>query len=169
MGFELAVVSNTPLTGVEDSETVAIRFLRQIGYLTGSAEGEDGRMSVAYRLFMDCFLSRPEKGWSVEELMATLETSRPTIYRHLNKLKSLDVLEEASIRNDGTPGQSRKTYRIRYGNLGKAWNFVEAHVDVAMENYRKSVDHLQEIARERSAATPAEPARRGSRKMIKEA
>ena len=35
---------------------------------------------------------------------------------------------------------------MRYGNLSKAWNFTEAHVQVAMENYRKTVDHLQELA-----------------------
>jgi len=46
----------------------------------------------------------------------------------------------------GTP---RKGYRIRYGNLTKAWNFVEANVEVAMENYRKTVEHLAKLAEAR--------------------
>ncbi|HWG90056.1 MAG TPA: helix-turn-helix domain-containing protein [Candidatus Thermoplasmatota archaeon] len=142
MGFELAVVSNTPLTPVNDLETVAVQFLTQIGYLPG---GENPRESLPYRLFMDCFLRRPEKQWSVEELIATLETSRPTVYRHLNKLKSLDLLEETTVRTEGE-AQIRKTYRLRYGNLSKAWNFVEANVKVAMENYRKTIDHLHDLA-----------------------
>ena len=39
--------------------------------------------------------------------------------------------------------QVKKGYKLRYSNLSKAWTFVEAHVSVAMENYRKTVDHLQ--------------------------
>jgi len=66
------------------------------------------------------------------------------VYRHINKLKGFDVLEEMNV--EQTDGSSRKGYRIRYGNLSKAWNFTEAHVQVAMENYRKTVDHLQELA-----------------------
>jgi hypothetical protein len=43
-------------------------------------------------------------------------------------------------------GAVRKGYRIRYGNLSKAWNFVESNVEIAMENYRKTVDHLTKLA-----------------------
>jgi len=41
--------------------------------------------------------------------------------------------------------QNKKAYRIRYGNLQKAWNFVEAHLKVAIENYGKTVEHLQNL------------------------
>jgi hypothetical protein len=34
---------------------------------------------------------------------------------------------------------------LRYGNFQKAWNFVEAHLKVAIENYGKTVEHLQEL------------------------
>ena len=33
----------------------------------------------------------------------------------------------------------------QYGNLQKAWNFVEAHIKVAVENYNKTVEHLQNL------------------------
>jgi predicted transcriptional regulator len=146
MAFEIVVVSNTPLTPHEDVDEVAVRFLRQVGYLDRGADDEANmRESVAYKLFRDCFLLRPEKSWTVEELITTMETSRPTVYRHLNKLKALDILEESSQRGEDETNP-RKTYKLRYGNLAKAWNFVEANVKIAMENYRKSAEHLQHLA-----------------------
>jgi len=41
--------------------------------------------------------------------------------------------------------QNKKAYRLRYANLEKAWNFVEAHIKVAVENYGKTVEHLQKL------------------------
>lgn len=156
MAFEIVVVSNTPLTPHEDLDDAAIRFLRQVGYLDRGADDEANmRESVAYKLFRDCFLLRPDKTWTVEELITGLDTSRPTIYRHLNKLKALDILEESSLRGEDETNP-RKTYRLRYGNLAKAWNFVEANVKIAMENYRKSAEHLHALAeRQVKAPTPA--------------
>lgn len=142
------VVNNTPLTPVNDLDEVAIQLLRQVGYLERGADDEAAvRKGVAYRLVRDCFLLRPEKAWTADELITALDTTRPTLYRHLNKLKALDVLEESEGAADVT---GRKAYRIRYGNLGKAWNFVEANVKIAMENYRKTVDHLQALAERRA-------------------
>jgi predicted transcriptional regulator len=148
MAFELVVVNNTPLTPVQDLDDVLVTLLKHWGYLDRGADDEASiRKGVAYRMVRDCFLLRPEKAWSAEELIAALDTTRPTLYRHLNKLKAMDVLEESSTDADGG---ARKAYRIRYGNLAKAWNFVEANVKIAMENYRRSVDHLQALA-ERAA------------------
>ena len=53
-------------------------------------------------------------------------------------------LEEVQI-FDETAKQNKKAYRLRYGNLQKAWNFVEAHLKVAIENYGKTVEHLQKL------------------------
>ena len=157
MPFELVVTSNTPLTPVNDLDQVAIALLRQVGYLDRGADDEAAvRKGVAYRLVRDCFLLRPEKAWTADELIAALDTTRPTLYRHLNKLKALDVLEESEGGEDVT---GRKAYRIRYGNLAKAWNFVEANVKIAMENYRRTVDHLQALA-ERAAREGAPRARK---------
>ena len=149
MTFEIVVVNNTPLTPHEDLDDVAVRFLKQVGYLERGADDEKAMLeSVAYRLVRDCFLLRPDKQWTVEELITTMETSRPTIYRHLNKLKALDILEEASLKEEGETNP-RKAYRLRYGNLAKAWSFVEANVKIAMENYRKSAEHLHALCDER--------------------
>jgi predicted transcriptional regulator len=146
MAFEITVVSNVPLTPIEDPKEVALAFLRQIGYLPGGSEGvassRDLKESIPFKLFVDCLLKRMERGWTVEQLAHRLGTTKATVYRHINKLKSLDILEEVEV---STPGGVRKGYRIRYGNLAKAWNFVEAHVQVAMEHYRETVEHLQSL------------------------
>lgn len=139
MGFEMQIVSNTPLTGEEDPEIVAKKFFEQIGYLSKGADP-----TIPYKMFADFFIKHPTKAWFVEELSNELKTSKPTIYRHLNKLKGFDILEEIRIFDDATK-QNKKAYRLRYGNLQKAWNFVEAHVKVAVENYGKTVEHLQNL------------------------
>jgi cAMP phosphodiesterase len=66
------------------------------------------------------------------------------VYRHLNKLKGFDILEEVSV-FDEVSKQQKKAYRLRYGSFEKAWNFVEAHIKVAVENYGKTVQHLQHL------------------------
>jgi predicted transcriptional regulator len=151
MSFELNVVSNTPLTPLSDIEEVALLFLNQVGYFPKGYDPKtdvtDIRDSVPYRIFMDCFLSRLDKAWVVEDIATSLGVTKATVYRHINKLKGFDILEEMNV--EDAQGNPRKGYRIRYGNLSKAWNFTEAHVQVAMENYRKTVDHLQELALKR--------------------
>lgn len=147
MGFELIVVNNTPLTGEPDPRVVARTFLTQIGYLAPNSDGE-----IPFRLFYDCFLLNPQKPWHVEELEASLSTSRPTVYRHLNKLKGIDVLEEVPV-EDPVTGQTRKAYRLRYANLAKAWQFVEAHLRVAIENYGRTVAHLSSLANQERTLT----------------
>jgi predicted transcriptional regulator len=148
MSFELNVVSNTPLTPLNDIDEVAILFLNQVGYFSKGYDPRtdvtDIRDSVPYRLMVEFFLGRMDKAWVVEDLATALGTTKATVYRHINKLKGFDILEEMNV--EQPDGSSKKGYRIRYGNLSKAWNFTEAHVEVAMENYRKTVDHLQELA-----------------------
>jgi len=148
MGFEINVVSNTPLTPLRDIDDVALIFLTNVGYIPKGydpkTDAKNIRQSVPYRLFMECFLGRAERGWTAEQLATKLKTTKPTVYRHINKLKELDLLDEVEVKDGST---MRKGYRIRYGDLTKAWNFVESNVEIAMENYRKTVEHLQELAR----------------------
>jgi len=144
--FELQIVSNTPMNGVTDVNVVAETFLVQIGYLPKGYDPKTSavtvRDSVPYRLFMEHFMKYPSKVWTVEELAVLLGTTKPTIYRHINKLKSMDILEAMDVEYDG---QMRKGYRIRFGDLVKAWSFAEANVNMAMENYHKTVVHFQEL------------------------
>ncbi|MCL1811530.1 MAG: helix-turn-helix domain-containing protein [Methanomassiliicoccaceae archaeon] len=141
-------MSNTPMNAVSDKDIVAETFLVQIGYIPKGYDPKTSatnvRDSVPYKLFMDFFMKNTSKAWAVEELAALLETTKPTIYRHINKLKSMDILESIDVEFDGA---LRKGYRIRYGDLSKAWSFTEANVGMAMENYRRTVAHFQSLAR----------------------
>ncbi len=146
--FELNVVSNTPMSSYDDIDLIAETFLVQIGYLPAGYDprtaGAHGiRESVPYRLFMEFFVKHPSRGWTADELATLLGTTKPTIYRHINKLKSIDLLESVDTEVDG---QIRKGFRIRYGDLSLAWQFTESNVKMAMDNYRKTVVRFQELA-----------------------
>jgi predicted transcriptional regulator len=109
-----------------------------IGYLPKGydpkTEAKDVQDSVPYRMFTDCFIRNMKRAWTVEDLADKLKTTKPTIYRHLNKLKSIDILEEVDVDKSG---ERKKGYRIRYGDLSKAWNFTEANVEMAMDSTEK--------------------------------
>lgn len=146
MSFEINVVSNTPLTPLTNVEEIAVIFLNQIGYFPKGYEPHTDvtsiKESVPYKLFVNCFLARMDKAWLVEDLATELKTTKATVYRHINKLKGFDIIEDVFIDVDGI---RKKGYRIRYGDLSKAWNITEAHVEMAMKSYRQTVDHLQSL------------------------
>ncbi len=159
MPFELSLRYSTPLTPISDLDEVLREFLRMIGYLP---DGEDGRgsegpiaQSLALRLVRECLLRELSRPWYAEELAAVLKTSKPTVYRHINKLKALDLLEEVGGAADG---KGRKGYRLRYGNLARAWDFTEANAQNALKRYRETVNHLQELIERRPAEMPARSA-----------
>ena len=165
MAFEMQVVSHAPLTGEKDPERLAKLLFSMIGYT--ARKGPDH--GISFRLFYDCFLLHPTKEWTVEELAAACGTTMPSIYRHLNKLKDFDIVEDLYIErpvpdapeaagDDGVEVVDRKrAFRLRYGDFSKAWNFAEAHFNLAVENYRKSVDHLEALLKQARSdgATPA--------------
>src|SRR5437016_1139994 len=80
--FEIVIVSNTPLTPLKDIDDVALLFLTQIGYIPKGydpkTDASSVRDSVPYRLFVECLLGRLDKGWTVEQLAAKLETTKVT-------------------------------------------------------------------------------------------
>jgi len=140
--FEMNIKIVDPMLHDNNIDSVLLNFLSSIGYMPRvdpQRDFERAIKSVPYRLFKDCFLLRADREWSVEELIAYLNTTRTTLYRHLNKLKSMDLLDE---RQEGM----NKLYRLKYGNLERAWVFVEANVKLAMENYRKMVEHISQLA-----------------------
>jgi len=147
MVFELQVVSHAPLTSETDPRRVAKLWFAMIGYT--ARKGPDH--GISFRLFYDCFLLHPRKDWTVEELASACTTTMPSVYRHLNKLKELDIIEDLYIEADG---DKKRAFRLRYGDLAKAWNFAEAHFSLAIENYRKTVDHLERLLAEARTAVP---------------
>jgi len=165
MPFELSLRYTTPLTPISDLDEVLREFLRMVGYLPDGDEGRGSEgpiaSSLALRLVRECLLKDPSKAWYAEELASALRTSKPTIYRHINKLKALDLLEEVGGASDG---KGRKGYRLRYGNLARAWDFTEANAQNALRRYRETVNHLQELIERRPAEPPLRvaPAGRGA-------
>jgi len=142
MAFHIVLNSaSTPLG--DDLESQLISFLMRIGYLSENKTREAIRKSVPFKLFMECFVKRRSKLWEIDELEAFLKTTRATVYRHLNKLKSLDLVEETPFNSEDT-GYVHKGYRLRFSNLSRAWNFVEAHMEMTIEQYREAVDRIQE-------------------------
>ncbi len=146
MSFEISVVSNTPLTPLNDLEEVLSIFLAEIGYIspgyTPRNDAADVESSIPFRIFRDYFLMRSGRPWLVDEIAVDLGATKATVYRHINKLKGLDILEEVYVDREG---QRKKGYRIRYGNISKAWNFTESNIQAATESYRKTVDHIQKL------------------------
>jgi 8-oxo-dGTP diphosphatase len=142
------VIRNNPLTGEGDLDEALKTFLKQIGYLPENTDDDIGS-----RLIRDCFLAYPNKPWTVDELLTYLEANKSTLYRYLNKLKGLDLVEEEVIPlempAEGPSKKTRKGYKIRHSSISLAWTMVESHAAVAMENYRKSVDHLEKLAKKR--------------------
>jgi predicted transcriptional regulator len=148
MQFEISVSRNLPLTNVDDADEALESFLFQIGYLLKGQESKRGtklvRESIPYKLFADCLMRRPEKPWTPEELAKKLSTSKVTVYRHIGKLRAMDLIEDVAFEEGRA---KRRGVRLRYGSLSKAWNFVEANVDIAMENYRKSAEHIEGLVK----------------------
>jgi DNA-binding transcriptional ArsR family regulator len=145
VSFQL-VLSERPVPAEgTDAQGRLVDMMEAIGYLTPWStprEGEDITDNLAYRLFKECLLDRPDRSWTMRELMAVLETSKPTLYRHLKKLEALDLLERG-LR--GESPRSSKAFRIRYGDLSKAWNFTEEHASQSLRAYRQTVEHLEAL------------------------
>jgi hypothetical protein len=169
MAFEMQVVSHAPLTGERDPERVAKLLFSMIGYT--ARKGPDH--GISFKLFYECFLLHPTKEWTVEELAVACGTTMPSIYRHLNKLKDYDLVEDLFIERpvpdapeagpDTEVVDRKRAFRLRYGDFAKAWTFAEAHFHLAIENYRRSVDHLETLLKEaRGAGTPSAPAPAGT-------
>ena len=163
MSFELPLRYSTPLTPITDVDEVLTEFLRLVGYLPPREDGRTGEgpiaQTLAYRMVRDCLLKDPARPWYGEELAAVLRTTKPTVYRHLNKLKALDLLEEVG---GNAEGKGRKGYRLRYGNLARAWDFTEANAQNALRRYRETVNHLQGLL-DRSAPMSGKESRGGAR------
>ncbi|MGC8645741.1 MAG: winged helix-turn-helix domain-containing protein [Thermoplasmata archaeon] len=140
--FEIRVRLRNP-TVSNDIDRLLSEFLVDIGYIEerGEFNLETVKNSVPFRLFKEVFLMRADRTWPVNEIMSYLNTSKPTLYRHLNRLKALEIIQEVQLGKE-------KGYVMRYNSLSLAWNFVEANVKMAMDNYRKRVEGIQALAGE---------------------
>ncbi len=148
MAFEIKISSHTPMMS-DDLNEVLEKFLLDIGYLSGRKSGEELYESVPFRLWTDCFLADPEKPRTVDELATILDTSKPTIYRHLNKLKKMDLLESEELVLEDDGEVVKKGYRIRQGDLLTAWHVTEANVESSLKKFQETIQRIKELSENR--------------------
>jgi AcrR family transcriptional regulator len=147
MGFEIALVNTPPVADIEDPRDAQATFFTQIGYYS---EGYDPKTkarnifeSVPFRIFSDHFLKNPTSAHKVDDIAARLKTTVATVYRHLNKIKRLDILDEVELgKKVGVKAQ--KGYRLRYGSFPEAWRFTETDIEASLDHYRILVDNISE-------------------------
>lgn len=145
MSFEIKVSSHTP-TVSDDLNEVLERFLLDIGYLSGRKTGEELYESVPFRMWTDFLLKEPEEPMTVDDLSARLDASKPTIYRHLNKLKNMDLLESEEIVEQDDGEVVKKGYKLRNGDFQTAWHVTEANIESVLKRYRQTIDKIIELS-----------------------
>ena len=106
MVFEIRVVGDMPLEAETDLDAALRRFLEQIGYIE-----RDSRDNIGFQIFRNCFVERPDRVWTAEEMAMTTKTSKPTVYRYVRKLKNIGLIEEGVRRAEGEA--PRKGYMLR--------------------------------------------------------
>ena len=96
---------------------------------------------MPYKIIDECFFQRPDRAWTAEEIAAWIETTRPTAYRHLNKLISLGLIERCRAADGGPPTSA---FHLRYGSLKKGWHKIETQIELVLEKYRRTIKQLSE-------------------------
>ncbi len=97
--------------------------------------------SMPYKIIDECFLQRPDRAWTAEEVAAWIETTRPTAYRHLNKLISLGLIERCRAADGGPPTSA---FHLRKGSLMKGWQKIETEIELILEQYKKTIKQISE-------------------------
>ncbi|MAQ62843.1 MAG: hypothetical protein CMA48_00770 [Euryarchaeota archaeon] len=97
--------------------------------------------SMPYKIINECFLQRPDRAWTAEEVAAWIETTRPTAYRHLNKLISLGLIERCRAADGGPPTSA---FHLRKGSLKKGWQKIETEIELILEQYKKTIKQISE-------------------------
>ena len=97
--------------------------------------------SMPYKIIDECFLQRPDRAWTAEEVAAWIETTRPTAYRHLNKLISLGLIERCRATDGGPPTSA---FHLRKGSLKKGWQKIETEIEIILDQYKKIIKQISE-------------------------
>ena len=97
--------------------------------------------SMPYKILDECFFQRPDRAWTAEEIAAWIETTRPTAYRHLNRLISLGLIERCRATDGGPPTSA---FHLRLGSLKKGWQKIETQTELVLDKYKKTITKLKE-------------------------
>ena len=97
--------------------------------------------SMPYKILDECFFQRPDRAWTAEEIAAWIETTKPTAYRHLNRLISLGLIERCRASDGGPPTSA---FHLRFGSLKKGWHKIETQTEIILDKYKKTIKKLKE-------------------------
>ena len=97
--------------------------------------------SMPYKILDECFFQRPDRAWTAEEIAAWIETTKPTAYRHLNRLISLGLIERCRASDGGPPTSA---FHLRFGSLKKGWQKIETQTELILDKYKKTITKLKE-------------------------
>ena len=97
--------------------------------------------SMPYKILDECFFQRPDRAWTAEEIAAWIETTKPTAYRHLNRLISLGLIERCRASDGGPPTSA---FHLRFGSLKKGWQKIETQTELILGKYKKTIIKLKE-------------------------
>ncbi|MEF8833097.1 MAG: winged helix-turn-helix domain-containing protein [Candidatus Thermoplasmatota archaeon] len=145
MDFEIKVSDHKPIVS-NNLEEILENFLLDIGYLSGRKSEDELYESVPFRLWTECFLEKTEEFMTVDELAMKLDTTKPTIYRHLNKLKGLQLVEEKEMTIEDDGEVIKKGYRLRQGDLLKAWHTTELNIESNLRKYKETVERINMLS-----------------------
>jgi predicted transcriptional regulator len=113
-----------------NKEDIYVEILKSIGYLDKSMPSEIG-LQVAL-----LFIDNPHVAYHPDELADGFKTSRPTVYRHINKLLKIGIIERCD----------RNSYIMRYSDFGKAWNYSKNHINTIMEIITEKIEEAKDTA-----------------------
>ena len=130
------ILRELPPTSEEPAQQLG-RLGAGIGYL--SAHHLPYPESLPFRILDNCFLQRPERAWSAEEVAAWARTTRPTAYRHVNRLLVLGMLARCRAADGGPPASA---FYLRGGSLAAAWQAIETRVELVLDSYGRAVGEL---------------------------
>ncbi len=145
MDFKIQVAEHRPKVS-NNLEEILEDFLLDIGYLSGRKSEDELYDSPPFRLWTDCFLEKPEKFRTMDELAIILDTTKPTVYRHLNKLKALELIEEKELTIEDDGKVTKKGYRLRQGDLMKAWHITELTIKSNIKRYRETIERINSLS-----------------------
>ena len=97
--------------------------------------------SMPYKILDESFFQRPDRAWTAEEIAAWIETTKPTAYRHLNRLISLGLIERCRASDGGPPTSA---FHLRFGSLKKGWQKIETQTELILDKYKKTIKKLKE-------------------------
>lgn len=142
--FNLSELSPLP-PEMREGETLKETLLANLLQGCGFLEPRSGELlqRIPYKLFSKWLLDRRDRIWTADELATALSTSRPTVYRHLNRLEGMGWVEKVVLKE----GHPRITgFRLKGGSLKWAWESIESELDLGLQGYRKAINQLAGLA-----------------------